>query len=436
MNHIYKIFNYILFLTKLSFILSTETLRYYFLQNFTEYIDRLSIKLSSINILYVKLFQAIAWKNNLIDEKINNKLIQFTDNVPWNDSDIDLHKLNDIVEKYDLQLINNYVPINSGMISLVFKCKQKHDDKTMIIKIKRKNIDEKLDESIDNILFSIYILSFIPIIHKYKIDDFINKNIETIRIQTNLLEEIDNMDKIRENCRNLKYVKIPTANRKITEEYNDVIVMDYIEGVNINKIKKEDNEIYAKLLVKFGIVTFILHGITHGDLHSGNILFIKDINDEKNPYKIGIIDFGIIYKYDNKYKEVLVDFITNLFYDTPQQLAIKMLNSFVEPEGILQKISTQDYNIILSFVETIISDVIECKNKKNKLNLYKMILHLNKYISNERISSIGIRVSNDIIKTQLVLAMSHGVLLNLCDDYILLVDNVINELFHTNFLLD
>jgi predicted unusual protein kinase regulating ubiquinone biosynthesis (AarF/ABC1/UbiB family) len=88
------------------------------------------------------------------------------------------------------------------MISLVFKCKSTHD-KTMIIKIKRKNINKKLNESIDHILFSIYILSFIPIIHKYKIDEIINENIELIRTQTNFLEEIDNMDIIRENCKNL-----------------------------------------------------------------------------------------------------------------------------------------------------------------------------------------------------------------------------------------
>jgi hypothetical protein len=48
------------------------------------------MRLSSINILCVKVFQAIALNNSLIDEKINNKLLQFTDNPPWNFSDIKL----------------------------------------------------------------------------------------------------------------------------------------------------------------------------------------------------------------------------------------------------------------------------------------------------------------------------------------------------------
>ena len=206
MNEIYKIFKYIYFLSKITFIISTETVRYYFLQDITDYVDRLSIKLASINILCVKLFQAIALENNLIDNNINNKLIQFSDNVPWNQSDLDLSKLNEMVNKYDIQLTDGEIPMKSGMISLVFKCKQ--DNKDMIIKMKRKNIHEKLDDAIDNILFSVYILSLIPIINKLKILEMINrciyKNIEMIRNQTDFLKEIENMDRIRETCKNLK----------------------------------------------------------------------------------------------------------------------------------------------------------------------------------------------------------------------------------------
>ena len=88
------------------------------------------------------------------------------------------------------------------MISLVFKAyKNDTSGQPVIIKMKRKNIQKDLDEAIDNLLFSVYLLSFIPIINKYQISEVVNKNIEIIRRQTNFLEEVDNMELIKNNCK-------------------------------------------------------------------------------------------------------------------------------------------------------------------------------------------------------------------------------------------
>jgi predicted unusual protein kinase regulating ubiquinone biosynthesis (AarF/ABC1/UbiB family) len=241
------------------------------------------------------------------------------------------------------------VPINSGMISLVFKAAKKSDfNKKVIIKMKRKNIEQKLNDAIDNLLFTMYILSFIPIINKYQLANVVTKNVEIIRQQTNFLEEVDNMNLIRDNCKNLKYVKIPTANREVTEEYPDIILMDCIDGLKINQIEESDYEGFAKQVVKFGLVTTIVHGVTHGDLHSGNVLFIKNENDKKCPYKIGVIDFGIIYNVDNRYKGLLFDIFSKIFDMPPRESAEKLLNSgIIEPTGILTQIPKDLYNNIL-----------------------------------------------------------------------------------------
>jgi predicted unusual protein kinase regulating ubiquinone biosynthesis (AarF/ABC1/UbiB family) len=427
----------IIFLLNALFIFASEMIIYSVFQDYSFFIDRLSMRLASINILYVKIFQAFALNNSLIDDKTNNKLLKFTDNAPWNFSDIDLHQLIEMSDKYNIQLQRGYeVPINSGMISLVFIGYYKN--KQVIIKMKRKNIQEKLDDAIDNLLFSMYILSFIPIINKYQLVEVVNKNIEIIRRQTNFLEEIDNMDKIRENCKNLKYVKIPTANRNVTEEYPNIILMERIEGIKINQIKEEDYEQFAKLVVKFGIVTTILHGVTHGDLHSGNILFIKDYNDSKYSYKIGVIDFGIIYEVSSQYKGLLFDIVTQLFEKSPRESAEKLLNSgMVDPPGILQKIPKEDYNNILSFTSDIINETIHSSKKANQIQIYKFISKFKEYLSKDELCNIGIRPSDDFVKSQLVLAMAHGVTLTLCkDDFITLMDKVINELFNTKIIFN
>lgn len=430
----------LLFFLNVFFIFCKEYVMYLINRDFTLFIERLAIGLSSINILCVKIFQAIALNNSLIDESTNNKLLQFTDNAPWNYSDVELHNLHEISKKYNLQLKFGYeVPINSGMISLVFKAFKKDDlNQPVIIKMKRKNIQEKLDDAIDNLLFGIKLLSFIPIFNKYDLSNVVNKNIDIIRQQTNFLEEVDNMMRIKNNCKNLKYVKIPSANRAVTEEYPNCILMDYIEGIKITQIQKEDYDGFAKQVMKFGFVTSIVHGVTHGDLHGGNILFIKDNNDERYPYKIGVIDFGIIYDLDSKFKGIIFEILTEMFQSSPRESAIKMLNSgIIDPPNILQQIPKNDYEKIISFATEIIDETINASKKANQIQIYKFILKLKEYLSNSVLSEIGIRPSDNLVKTQLVLAMSHGVTLTLCnDDFIGLADKVINELFHTNMLIE
>ena len=435
----FKTIKGIIFLLNVLFIFGTEVLIYSLFLDYGLLIDRLTLRLSSINILCVKIFQAFALNNSLIDEETNNKLLQFTDNAPWSLSDINLHDLTEIAHKYNLHLKFGYeIPINAGMISLVFKVYKSNTYlEPVIIKMKRNNIDKKLDDAIDNLLFLMYILSFIPIINKYQLAEVVNKNIEIIRHQTNFLEEVDNMNLIKTNCKNIKYVKIPSANRQVTEEYPNCILMEYIRGIKINEMQKEDYEGFAKQVMKFGFVTTIVHGVTHGDLHSGNILFIKDNEDEKYPYKLGVIDFGIIYRLDSQYKNMLFEVLTQMFESPPRESAIKLLNSgIIDPPCILQQIPKEDYENIINFTAEIINETVNSSKKANQVQIYKFISKLKDYLNNSILSNIGIRPSDNFVKTQLVLAMSHGVTLTLCnDDFMSLADKVINELFHTNMII-
>ena len=137
---------------------------YFVFKDYPILIDNLTKRLSSINILYVKIFQAFALNNHFIDDVTNNKLLQFTDNAPWTFNDYNLTQLNEISNKYNIVIKFGYeIPINSGMISLVFKGYRNDDiNHPVIIKMKRKNIEIKLNEAIDNLIFFMYLLSFIP----------------------------------------------------------------------------------------------------------------------------------------------------------------------------------------------------------------------------------------------------------------------------------
>jgi predicted unusual protein kinase regulating ubiquinone biosynthesis (AarF/ABC1/UbiB family) len=434
-----EIIKQIIFFCNIGFILSSEALFYLIFGNYLSCIKSLTTRLSSINILYVKIFQAIASNNSLIDEKINNELLKFTDNAPWDLEDIRVTELIEICEKYDLVIKDGFEhPINSGMISLVYKAFKRCDHTPVIIKMKRNNIENRLNDAIENLKTFMYLLSFIPIIHKYQISNVITKNIEIIRHQTNFNEEVDNINKIRNNCKHLKYVKIPEVYLDATNENPNFILMEYIDGKKINEINDEDYYAFSKVVLKFGLLTTVIHGAAHGDLHSGNILFIKDKDDKKYPHKIGVIDFGIIYDIDPTYKVMLSDFFINVFERTARESIVLIANSgMVDPPNIINCLPKEHYDTIINLGTVMFADILTGVKQANQLEIYKFLSMINEYLSRPELAKYGIKPSDNFVKMQLVLAMSHGVTLTLCKDNILnLTNEVLNELFHTNMLTE
>ena len=324
------------------------------------------------------------------------------------------------------------------MISLVFKAYKKNtqNNEIIIVKIKRKNIEQKLDDAIEKLLFFVYFLSFIPVVNKYHILETINKNVNIIRQQTNFFTEIENMAKIKHNCRNLKYVKIPSANSEVTKKYPNVIIMDYINGMPINKVEDSDYVPFAKQVLKFGLVTTLIHGVSHGDLHSGNVLFIKDENDEKYKYKLGVLDFGIIYEADTEFKQALLEFASEMLTTPVEELAQKVLNTgLIEPLEVIQNLPKKHYDNIVKIIGDILHETIHKSKEANQLKVYHFLTTFHSYMSKNDLLDLGLKPSEHFVKTQLALAMSHGITLTLCkDDYINLTDEVLNELFHTKLL--
>jgi predicted unusual protein kinase regulating ubiquinone biosynthesis (AarF/ABC1/UbiB family) len=427
----------IVFFTSASCIILSELFLYGVFKNYASFVGRLTHKLAGINILYVKVFQAFALNNSLIDDKLNNQLLQFTDNAPWNLSDIDYETLISVCDEYDINLQSGLeFPINAGMISLVFKAYSRKDGAPLIIKIKRVNIDTTLTIAVDNLLCFVYLLSFIPMLNKYQISEAVNKSITMITNQTNFNLEVANMQKMKRNCQNLQYVKIPSVDGTVTEKYENVILMEFIEGVTINKIDPEDYEEFAKQVLKFGFVTSVLHGLTHGDLHGGNILFIKDSDAPKYKHKIGVLDFGIVYEIDQDYKGVLLEIITDLFTIPSKTLAEKfILSGVIEPMDVLKNLPKHHFDNIIKFSTEIIDDIIHTSKQANQIQVYRFLYNFNSYLNNNDISKLGLRPSANFIKTQMCVTMSHGITLTLCkDDYIFIADKVLNELFHMNLL--
>ena len=99
---IYRILKQFLFLVNFLFIIGSEWILFFIFMDYYVFIERLCKRLASINILYVKICQSIALNNRLIDNDINNILLEYTNNAPWNFNDIDLYSIIEITDKYNL----------------------------------------------------------------------------------------------------------------------------------------------------------------------------------------------------------------------------------------------------------------------------------------------------------------------------------------------
>jgi predicted unusual protein kinase regulating ubiquinone biosynthesis (AarF/ABC1/UbiB family) len=222
------------------------------------------------------------------------------------------------------------------------------------------------------------------------------------------------MQQMQQNCKKLKYVKIPNVYPDVTLKYPNIILMEYIDGKTLQNIDKTDYDIYAKLLIKFVLVTLFMNGCCHGDLHIGNILFLKNDLDEKNKYKIGVLDFGIVYEIKTT-RDAIFYILSNLCDGAQEDISNKILFSgIIEPVECIEKINKYHYANINQILTRFITDIVHTDKNINPLNIIKSLKELNRYIVNNNLFVEGFRIrpSDDLVKFQVILAMLQGGFVN------------------------
>ena len=59
-----------------------------------------------------------------------------------------------------VRIENKDKPLKSGMISLIYKARDVKTNEEVILKLKRKNIEERLEDGIEKLLFFLKIVDF------------------------------------------------------------------------------------------------------------------------------------------------------------------------------------------------------------------------------------------------------------------------------------
>jgi len=406
-----------------------------FMAPISSLIDNLANRLAIINVLYVKLFQSVALNYDMFCDDGKHQLLRFTDNVPYTSADIDFNTLFEIEDDYQITF-TSHTPINSGVISLIFKGTYA-DGTPVIVKMKRKSIDDQIIYATHQLIFLTKCLSYVPFINQSNVDKFVSQHISSITTQLKFEDEVENMIKFGNICNSLDYVVVPSPNRDITEKFPNVIVMNFIDGVPFDKVVRDDYECFAQQIIKFICITILIHGISHGDLHIGNILFIKDSSAAASHpiYKIGIIDFGIVFNFDDAFKYNLRDMLINLMRRPPKETAEIILNIGFFTEKLQDNVCDDTYNTVVETISQMVQTIHTDKNM-NLLRIAKVSRdiydNLNSYSGDIcDAKPFHITPSANNLKIIMVLAMVQGVISKLCGDrYMDMYEKTVNELFH------
>jgi predicted unusual protein kinase regulating ubiquinone biosynthesis (AarF/ABC1/UbiB family) len=424
------------FVFQISFIFAKEFGFFLFHLSRKLLIRRLAYNLAKKNILYVKLFQAVAMNKNMIDDETNNELLRFMDTAPYVDSDINVELLMQIKNDYHLSGYSSNEPIKSGMISLIYKFHNEQDNTDVILKLKRNNIEEKLNIGIENLKFFVYLLSFIPYLNALDFTSVFNKNIKLLKEQLDFKQEIRNMIDSQENCKYMKYIKIPYVYESVTEKYPDVIMMEFIDGKTIQEIEDEDYTIYANFVMKYGIASTLVHGLTHGDLHAGNILFIKN-DDFEQKHQIALIDFGVVLRSKETERRDFYNVSSKFFSIPPRETTILVLTNFIEPKNVLDNLPKVHFDSLIDAICPIVEEAFTTDTEVTQAKLYKCILQFNNYIVKHSLSKYGLRLNDFFVKLQMGLAMCNAINMVLCKNNVTpFLKVAINELFHADLLED
>ncbi len=380
----------ILFVIKTFIIIGYNWLIYCYKNNYNEFILNIAEGLSKENIFYGKMFQCISANTSLTDEELSKCLLKYTNNVKYNDEDIDYDVIRELKcyidnKKYSMKNLKDIVPINSGLISLIYRVKL--NDEEVIIKVKRKNIIKTFNEAFDNISFLIKLTSHIKSISRLNVHRIFCENKNLLIEQLDFMKEIQNIKLFQQKYKNVKHIVIPKVYEEFSNVSENIIVMEYIDGKDISKLSIKEKDIYSMLFVNFGLKSFLFDGIYHADLHPGNIIFISD--DLNESYKLGIIDYGLIGKLTREEQNLFYLFVSSLlskkYEECIRNIIVLMTEKCDDDNKNLLNVSkdiletyANDKTLIDSIKEILIN-VNEINKKFTVNDLIKLNNLLNKY---------------------------------------------------------
>ncbi|MDH7482456.1 MAG: AarF/ABC1/UbiB kinase family protein [Armatimonadota bacterium] len=162
------------------------------------------------------------------------------------------------------------------------------------------------------------------------ISDLVEEFAITIRQELDYTHEGRNTDRIRENLKELKFVRVPMVYWEYTTPR--VLTIEQITGIKITDIHELDEhgldrKNVAKNLAKAFMEMIFIHGFFHGDPHPGNLVVLDDC-------AIGLLDFGIAGRLDHRLKTAVTILLAEYIQENSAGFAEEILRIGSYPQDL------------------------------------------------------------------------------------------------------
>jgi predicted unusual protein kinase regulating ubiquinone biosynthesis (AarF/ABC1/UbiB family) len=296
-------------------------------------IKALCSKLEKLNSVYIKIFQSLALNEDLLYDDEKDYLINYCDNVPYSSDCIDYKLLSDLHETYKISVLSA-IPINSGIVGLVFDGYDSSNTK-VVVKMLKRNIINELRDLFDDLTYISYICKLIPFINSFNITKLVLDNKELMLQQIDFMKEAYALERFAEKYKNNKEYRFPKVYKNITQRYNQLLVMENIKGLTFKTLETMDDAVkeeFAYIYLKFGILGILNYSAIHCDLHCGNVFFYINecVNDNTPKYQMGVIDFGLTCFPNKLNQNAYYIFLTQVLINKDYSQLFTVLHNVIE----------------------------------------------------------------------------------------------------------
>ena len=384
--------------------------------SYDDYIGLVLLNLTQTNVLFIKLFQSLS-ANKCVSPDILNLFRKNTNSSEYHQTDINYDLIDKISEKYDIN-VDSLVPINSGMIALVFKGQTKEGNE-IVIKIKRKDIAARLERGYNQFVFWYQIAKIIT--YPIQANDFLEsiasfiESKDYIMTQCDFNNEIEVMRTIKEEVDNFSENNTITDLDKIIipDVYNlpgddEFIIMDYLSGTTCFEVDENQKRQYVRILLKFALCSNYLFQYMHTDLHPGNLICMK----EDGMLKLGIIDFGMFLKIGDSNVKQALSRVSDILLNSNDKHKdfIFYVKDLLNPAPDISLYTSEQRTRLNVIIENLFTDLL--KGKLTELTIRKYKSKIDTIVPGLSKNHFDV----DVVKILLAFTMINSTILSLTSD--------------------
>ena len=273
--------------------------------------ERIRLALQTLGPVFIKFGQMLSTRRDLLPPDIANELALLQDKVPPFDSavaqkiikqSLGIKDFEELFSEFDTS------PMASASIAQVHAAKLKSNDKEVVVKVIRPDIEGTIHADIELMqALALAVQTWLPDGKRLRPVEVVEEYEKTIIDELDLLREAANGIQLRRNFEDSESLYIP----EIYSDYcsSQVMVMERIYGIPISDIDAlEAQNTNMKKLAERGVEVFFTQvfrdSFFHADMHPGNIFVSR--SDPQNPQYIGI-DYGIVGTLNREDKRYLAE---------------------------------------------------------------------------------------------------------------------------------